>query len=85
MPTLNKTQKRNIIIASSLFALVAAMVVQTTNAESLKSEAKSLGWYTANIKVAQAKNTECRTENNAELQATEDCINALRALEISFK
>ncbi len=86
MPNLNKNQKRNIIIASSISALIAVMVFQTTNAESSKSDAKSVAWYVANIKAAQTKNNECRGESgNPELQATPDCANALNALQMSFK
>ena len=86
MLTLNKTQKRNVIIASSISALIAIMVFQTTNAESSKTDVKSVGWYTANIKAAQAKNNECRADSSSpELQATADCVNALNALQISFK
>ncbi len=82
---MKKFQKRNIIIAFFMFALMSVMVLQKTNAESSKSDAKSVAWYTANIKKAEAKNKECRADsNNIELQATPDCINALQALELSF-
>jgi hypothetical protein len=86
MPNLDKNQKRNIIIVSSISALIAMMVFQTTNAQSSKSnEPKSMAWYTANIKVAEARNKECRSDSsNTELQATPDCVNALQALELSF-
>lgn len=85
MPNLNKIQKRNAIIATAISALIAVMVFQTTNAQSSKSEAKTMAWYTANIKVAEAKNKECRANpENTELQATPDCVNALQALELSF-
>lgn len=86
MPTLNKNQKRNVIIAASISALVAVMVFQTTNAQNSASAAKSVAWYVANIKVAQTKNNECRADSsNTELQATTDCVNALSALQMSFK
>ena len=86
MPTLNKTQKRNVIIASSITALIAVMVFQTTNAQSSKSDTKSVAWYVANIKAAQTKNNECRAESSStELQATAECVNALSALQMSFK
>lgn len=84
MPNLNKNQKRNIIIASSISALIAVMVFQTTNAENSKSEVKSVAWYVSNIKLAQAKNTECRADVN-NIQTTPDCTNALSALQMSFK
>lgn len=82
---MNKIQKRNIIIAFFMFALMSVMIFQKTNAESSKSDAKSMAWYTANIKMAEAKNKECRADsNNAELQATPDCVNSLQALELRF-
>lgn len=85
MLNLNKTQKRNAIIAASISALVAVMVVQTTNAQSSKSDVKSVAWYTANIKTAETKNKECRgNPENTELQSTPDCVNALQALELRF-
>ncbi len=66
-----KIQNRNVIIAVSFFTLITGLAIQTTNAESSKSEAKSVAWYVANIKVAEAKNKECRAdENNVELQST---------------
>lgn len=84
MLNLNKTQKHTAIIVSAISALVAVMAIQTTSAQSSK-EPKSVAWYTANIKTAEAKNKECRaTPENAELQSTPDCINALQALELSF-
>ena len=86
MPTLNKIQKRNAIIGASISTLIAVMVFQTTNAQSSKSDVKSVAWYVANIKVAQTKNNECRADSsNTELQATADCVNALSALQMSFK
>lgn len=85
MPNLNKTQKHTAIIVTAISALVAVMVLQTSNAQSSKSEVKSVGWYTANIKVAEAKNKECRSNSeNVELKNTPECANALQALELSF-
>jgi len=84
MLNLNKTQKHTAIIVAAVSALVAVMAIQTTNAQSTK-EPKTMAWYTANIKVAEAKNKECRANSeNVELQATPDCVNALQALELSF-
>jgi uncharacterized protein YycO len=84
MPNLNKTQKHTAIIVAAVSALVAVMAIQTTNAQSAK-EPKTMAWYTANIKAAEAKNKECRANpENVELQATPDCVNALQALELSF-
>jgi hypothetical protein len=84
MFNLNKTQKHTAIIITAISALVAIMALQTTSAQSSK-EPKSVAWYTANIKIAEAKNKECRANpENVELQATPDCVNALQALELSF-
>ena len=84
MKKLNKTQ---IIIAAGISALTAIIAFQQVSvADSKSNEPKTVGWYTANIKAAQAKNNECRGESgNTELQATPDCVNALNALQISFK
>lgn len=84
MPNLNKTQKHTAIFLAAISALVGVMAIQTTNAQSSKSDVKSVAWYTANIREAQAKNKECRAEENSELQSSTECANALHALEISF-
>ncbi len=85
MPKLPKIQNRDVIVATSFFALIAVLAIQTTNAQSSKSDVKSVAWYAANIKVAEAKNKECRADaSNIELQSTAECENALHALEISF-
>lgn len=84
MPNFSKTQKHTAIIIAAISALVAVMAIQTTSAQSSK-EVKSVAWYTANIKTAESKNKECRANpDNAELQSTPDCVNALQALELSF-
>ncbi|MEI7839407.1 MAG: hypothetical protein WCJ11_02795 [Methylococcaceae bacterium] len=84
---MKKLSKNKIIIAAAISALTAIVAFQQVSiADSKSDEAKSVGWYTANIKAAQAKNNECRGESgNAELQATPDCVHALDALQISFK
>jgi hypothetical protein len=84
---MKKLSKNKIIIAAAISALTAIVAFQQVSIAGSKSdEAKSVGWYTANIKAAQAKNNECRGESgNTELQATPDCVNALNALQISFK
>ncbi|MDD2864490.1 MAG: hypothetical protein PHC99_07165 [Methylococcales bacterium] len=84
MPNLNKTQKRTAIFIAAISALVAVMALQTTNAQS-SSESKTMAWYVANIKDAEAKNKECRADpSNVELQNTSECVNALQALELRF-
>ncbi len=84
---MKKLSKNQIIIAAAVSALTTIIAFQQVGIAGSKSdEAKSVGWYTANIKAAQTKNTECRGESgNTELQATPDCVHALEALEISFK
>ncbi len=85
MLNLNKTQKRNAIIAASISVLITSIILNTTNAESSKSDTKSVAWYTANIKQAEAQNKLCRADSeNTALHETENCVNALHALEISF-
>lgn len=84
MQNLNKTQKHTAIFIAAISALIAAMAIQTTNAQS-SSDAKTKAWYVANIKEAEMKNKECRADsNNVTLQNTPECVNALQALELSF-
>lgn len=75
---------------NSIILLVASLVLMLSafkviSAEEVKSaeQAKSIAWYVANVKEAKAKNQQCF--DNPELKATEDCENALHALQISFK
>jgi hypothetical protein len=74
----------------NIATLVVAAIVLTTgvvafqkNLEAKTPDAKSVAWYTANPKEARAQNQAC-FENPA-LQATENCVNSLHALEISYK
>jgi hypothetical protein len=72
----------------TIFAMVITLsgMMFIKNGLTQSNEAKSVAWYAANIQVAQAKNNECRRDSNAtQLQSTPDCINALHAIEISFK
>ena len=72
----------------TIFAMVITLsgLMFMQNNLSQTSEVKSVAWYAANIQAAQAKNNECRRDSNAtQLQSTPDCINALHAIEISFK
>ena len=66
-----------IMLITAVLAL-AFMAFNTSNAE----DAKSVAWYTANIKVAKVKNDECQAD--ASLKSSQECLNALHALEISF-
>ena len=73
-----------ITVLALVVTLTGLMLMQ--NAMSQSDEAKSVAWYVSNIKTAQIKNNECHRANNSlELQSTPDCINALHAIEISFK
>jgi len=66
-----------IMLVTAVLALTVT-VFKTSNAE----DGKSVAWYSANIKAAQAKNKQCHDDST--LQATPECVNALHALEISF-
>lgn len=77
--------KKNSIIlfvASLVLMLSAFKVISAEDAKSAE-QAKSVAWYVANVKEAKAKNQQCF--DNPGLKATEDCENALHALQISFK
>ncbi len=81
---MKKLSKNQIIIAAGISALTAIIAFQQVSIAESTSEAKSVAWYVSNIKVAQAKNTECRADVN-NIQTTPDCLNALSALQMSFK
>ncbi|MCX7089788.1 MAG: EexN family lipoprotein [Methylococcales bacterium] len=77
-------------LSSNLVTLVAAGIILTLgvmsfqkNMEAKMPEVKSVAWYAANQKEARATNKECF--DSQQLQATENCINSLHALEISYK
>lgn len=74
----------------SLLTLVAVAIIATTavvafqkNQEVKASEIKSVAWYAANQKEAKAQNKICFDQ--PELQTTENCVNSLHALEMSYK
>lgn len=71
-------KKVSVVMLITMGALLTAMAFKTTNAE----DAKSVAWYTANIKEAKAKNQECH--DNLSIKDSQECKNALHALEISF-
>ncbi len=84
---MRKIEKRHaIVIATAISALLGIVAFQQTNAAGSKSnEVRSMAWYAANLKIAEAKNKECRADpNNTELQSTPDCVNALQAVELRF-
>ncbi len=67
-------------LAIATFAFTA--IAETSNNEESNKEAKSIAWYTANVKEARSKNKECF--DNEELQSTEDCENSLHALRLVY-
>lgn len=71
-------KKNNIVIVTVLFLTLAVTVFKASSAE----DNKTVAWYSANIKEAQAKNKQCYADKD--LQATPECVNALHALEINF-
>lgn len=64
----------------SIMLALTAMAFKTSNAE----DAKSVAWYTANIKEAKAKNQQCHDDPSVKSSQAQECVNALHALEISF-
>jgi hypothetical protein len=81
---MKKLSKNQIIIAAGISVFAAIIGFQQVSVAESTSEAKSVAWYVSNIKLAQAKNTECRADTN-NVQTTPDCLNALSALQMSFK
>ncbi len=71
-------KKGSLIMLVTAVLALAVTAFKTSNAE----DSKSVAWYSANIKEAQAKNKQCHDDAN--LQSTPECVNALHALEISF-
>ena len=77
-------QKNTIIlIATALVLVLSAFKVISAEESTQGVEAKSVAWYVANVKEAQAKNQQCH--DNPGIQSSPDCENALHALQISFK
>ncbi len=78
--------KKNTIIMTVTSLLLALSAFKVINAEETAQptvEAKSVAWYVANVREAKSKNQECF--DNPEIKQSEDCENALHALQISFK
>lgn len=75
---------RILILAAVVIALGSTAVLNVTNANEPDSgNVKTVAWYVANIKEARAQNQTCH--DNPNLQGSENCVNALHALEITFK
>lgn len=77
--------KKNIVILTVIALVLGLSGLKVINAEESVSvsEAKSVAWYVANIKEARNKNQQCH--DNPGMQSSDDCSNALHALEITFK
>jgi hypothetical protein len=73
---MNKTSLVMLIAAVSILAMTA---FSASNAE----EAKTVAWYTANIREAKTKVQACH-DNPSLQQGSPECANARHALEISF-
>lgn len=75
---------RILILAAAVIALGSTAALNVSNAnESDNADVKTVAWYVANIKEARAQNQACH--DNPSLQGSENCANALHALEITFK
>jgi len=76
--------KKNSLILGFIIATLAVTAIAETNnnKESESKPAKSVAWYTANVKEARAKNKECY--DNKELTTTGDCKNSLHALQLVY-
>ena len=86
MNALSINQKIIALTATGFILFASAFqVISVPNpvASQDNTAAKSLAWYTANIKEARAQNQICH--DNPELQSSENCENALHALQITFK
>lgn len=77
-------QKNTILlIAAGAVLVLSAFKVISAEKASTENDLKSVAWYVANIKEARATNQQCH--DNPSQQSSQDCQNALHALEISFK
>lgn len=76
--------KRNPIIVSIAASVIlfSAIAVSSQTDEAGVDE-KSVAWFVANIKEAHKQNQACH--NNQSIQENANCVNSLRALEMSFK
>ncbi len=74
-------KKMNMLIAAAISVTTATAFALTVDDQQEQS-AKSVAWYTANVREARAKNKICF--DNKALQSTTDCKNALHALEIIY-
>ncbi len=77
--------KKSVVTSMSILALaLAGLAMFNSSVASESSEdAKSVAWYVANIQEARQQNQACY--DTPSLKSTPNCVNALHALEISFK
>jgi len=73
-------KKQNLILALILSTSTVTAVAIST--DSQEKEAKSVAWFTANVRAARAQNKTCF--ENTELQSSTNCKNALHALELIY-
>ena len=70
------------LVAVAIVLTLGVVTFQKTQ-EANVSEIRSVAWYAANQQAARAQNKTCF--ENPSLQTTENCVNSLHALEISYK
>lgn len=77
--------KKSVMTSMSILALAFAGLAMFNSSVASETDAdvKSVAWYVANIREARQQNQACY--NTPSLQSTPNCVNALHALEISFK
>jgi hypothetical protein len=74
-------KKTSLIVLTTAFLVLTVAAFKTSNAENAE-EAKSVAWYTANIREAKIKNQQCHDDPG--IKSSQECLNAQHALEISF-
>lgn len=76
--------KQNLLIGVIIATLTAtAYAAKVNQREESVGKTKSVAWYTANLPEARSKNKQCF--DSPSLKGSEDCVNSLHALEISYK
>lgn len=79
--------KQNMTLGIIIATLTVTAFAVTNEGEMTEKnnekDVMTVAWYTANIRDARQKNKICY--ENKDMQSTEECNNALHALEISYK
>lgn len=74
---------KNISIILGVLAILGFTAFEVTVAGDKSNPAlKTTAWYVANIKLAKEQNKICF--ENVNIQQTDECINSLHALQITF-